>query len=36
MTVLHTFAAGNDVVIGRDVHAGWRIADPLTPGTAEN
>src|SRR6185295_17392088 len=25
----HTFVAGNDVVIGRDIHADLRIPDPL-------
>jgi ABC transport system ATP-binding/permease protein len=25
----HTFAAGNDVVVGRDIHADLRISDPL-------
>jgi ABC transport system ATP-binding/permease protein len=28
----HTFAAGKDVVIGRDIHADLRIADPLILG----
>ena len=26
---VHTFVAGNDVVIGRDIHADLRIPDPL-------
>ena len=25
----HTFLAGNDVVVGRDIHADLRIPDPL-------
>ena len=25
----HTFVAGNDVVVGRDIHADLRIPDPL-------
>ena len=29
----HTFAAGNDVVIGRDLHADVRVAHPLTSRT---